>query len=347
MIHELSGRRLIAVRQLPNGGEAYNIHRLLQQKVLMDMEDLGFVGAYRKAFRLIRKRFPVADTQQVPDPISWAACSEYMPHIFTLHRVHVQSPPPASTMEMNPVEIAELFYDAGFYIWSSQTNSYDGLSFLRSAAATLDDSGYDKNAKIRADILCVHGLLLLNMGCVERSEGPKLLKQALDIRQRIYQEDTTSRDGDVLLQNAANDWALCLLNDHKFQEAGGIIKKCRDRYRLWGSEEENPFENSKYYGNYSVVLMWMGDLDEAIRFQERALQLTEQFAGRNAQYYRRAFMLGCYFVQKGDFHRALEQHLEVLTARLEMQGKHHESTMLSMYAVGATYHHLEKPKLAT
>jgi tetratricopeptide (TPR) repeat protein len=314
----------------------------------MDMEDLGFVDAYRKAFRLIRKKFPAADSQQVPDPENWAICSEYMPHVFALHRVHRQNAPSASMMDMDPVEIVKLFYDAGFYIWSRQTNSYDGLSFLQSATDILNELGDDRNAKIRADILCVYGLLLLNMGCVERAEGPNLLKQALEIRRRIYEEDTTSRDNDVLFQNAANDYSLCLLNEHKFEEAGIIIKNCRDRYLVWGTEDTNPWENSKYYGNYSVVLMWMGELDQAISYQMKSLQLTEQFAaGRSAQYYRRAFMLGCYLLQKGDYQGALEKHLEVLTARLEMQGKHHEHTMLSMYAVGAMYHHLNKPKLAT
>jgi tetratricopeptide (TPR) repeat protein len=347
MIHELSGRRLVTVKQLPNSGEAYSIHRLLQQKVLLDMEDLGFVDAYRKAFRLIRKKFPRANPQQVPTPSSWPICSEYMRHVFTLHRVHCQNAPSAPMMDMDPADIAKLFYDAGFYIWSSQTNSYDGLSFLQTAAKILEDSGHDENSRIRADILCVHGLQLLNMGCVERAQGPKLLERALKIRKRLYEENKASRDDDVLHQNAANDYALCLLNKHEFDRAGEIIRSCRERYLYWGTEDSNPWENSKYYGNYSIVLMWKGELDMAITYQEKSLQLMEQsVAGRSTQYYRRAYMLGCYLLQKEDLEGALEKHLEVLTARLEMQGKHHAHTMMSMYAVGAMYHHLGKPNMA-
>ncbi|KAK0385014.1 hypothetical protein NLU13_7492 [Sarocladium strictum] len=346
MINELKGRRLVTVRRLSNGEEVYSIHRLLQQKVLLDMEDLGFVDAFRKAFRLVRRKFPFADPQQVPKPSNWATCSEYMPHVFALHRVHRQNAS-ASVMEMNPVEIAKLFYDAAFYIWSRQTNSYDPLSFLKSASDILDRLDDEKNAKVRADILCIHGLLLLNMGCVERAKGPILLKQALEIRKRIYDADPTIRDNDVLCQNAANDYALCLLNEHKFIEAGEVIRSCRDRYLLWGSEDVNPWENAKYYGNYSVVLMWKGNLDEAINHQLKSLQLMEQYSTPGSLYYRRMFLLGCYLLQKGDYEGALDKHLEVLTARLEMQGKHHEHTISSIYAVGAMYHHLQKPKIAT
>lgn len=346
MINELSGRRLVNTKETSSGEPAYTIHRLLQQKILLDMEDYGFADAFRKAFRLIRKRFPIADPQQVPTRENWADCQEYMPHIFTFCRIFNQNSNLISTIGPNPVELAELFYDAGFYIWARQTTAYDGLAFLETAQKILEEIQMDPNAKIRADILCLTGLLLISSGCVERVNGLDRLRKAWQIRRNIY-EKYPEHDNDVLLQNAANDYSLSLLNEHLFDEAGKMISECHDRYLVWGPESENPFENSKYYGNYSTIHMWNGDMVKAIEFQEKCLMLIEQFSGRMALYYRRAFMLACILLQSGNVQSALDKHLEVLTARLELHGKHHEHTILSMYAVGAMYHHLGDLNTAT
>lgn len=346
MINELSGRRLLSTKDISNGEQAYTIHRLLQQKILLDMEDFAFADAFRKAFRLIRKRFPVADSQQVPDPQSWDTCQEYIPHVFRLRHVYDQNSPSTSMLEPAPIELAGLFYDAAFYIWARQTTAYDPLSFLGTAEKIIDDIGLDQNDKTRADILVLTCILLLNMGCVERAKGVALIERGWEIRKHIYNVNPV-HDNDVLLQNAVNEYSLFLLNEHRFEEAGKLIKGCRDRYLEWGPESINPFENSKYYGNYSTVLMWRGEMDEALKFQEIAMQLTEKFSGKKALYNRRAFTLANIRLQAGDIQGALDKHLEVLAARLELQGKHHEHTIMSTYAVGAMYHHLGDLDTAT
>lgn len=75
-----------------------------------------------------------------------------------------------------------------------------------------------------------------------------------------------SCDNDVLFQNVVNDYFLCFFNEYKFEEVGIIIKNCCDCYFVWGMEDINLWENLKYYGNYSVVLMWMGELDQVISY---------------------------------------------------------------------------------
>jgi tetratricopeptide (TPR) repeat protein len=346
MINELSGRRLLSDKKTSSDETAYTIHRLLQQKILLDMEDFGFADAFRKAFRLIRKRFPAADPQQVPNPHNWEECQEYLPHVSTFWGIYQQTAASATLGDPTPLELAELFYDAGFYIWARQTPSYNGLSFLESAEKILDDIKMNPYAKIRADILCATGLLLLNLGCVERRQGLDRLKDAWEIRKQIFDQHQT-HDNDVLRQNAANDYSLCLLNEHQFDEAGAMIRGCREQYLVWGPESENPFENSKYYGNYSIVLMVMGEMDKAIESQQHAIMLTERFSGKKAMYYRRSFLLACILLQAGDVQAAVDKHLEVLNARLEIHGKHNEYTIASMYAVGAMYHHLGDAITAT
>lgn len=184
------------------------------------------------------------------------------------------------------------------------------------------------------------------MGCVERRQASDILDNAWQIRRRIHDQHP-NHNNDVLFQNAANDYALCLLNDHQFEKAGGIFKQCREQYLKWAPEEHNPFENSKYYGNFSIVLMWRGAMDEAIRYQEHAIKLIRSFSGTKASYWRKKFMLACILLQAEDFQGALDLHLDVLKARLDLHGEQDEYTISSMYAVGAMYHHLGDLSVAT
>ncbi|KAH8881847.1 hypothetical protein GQ53DRAFT_886470 [Thozetella sp. PMI_491] len=335
MVERLSSRRLIRVSQSDDGEPIYSIHRILQQKIQLDMEDYDFADAFRKTFRLIRKRYPQAEPTQVPIPGAWEVCKNFMPHVYSFHRIYTENPQAAELSAPKPLDLAKLFYDAGFHVWAQQTTQYDGLAFLNTAEEILDRLETNPFHKLRADIHCITGLLLLMMGSSDREQATQRLKHALNIRENIWIDQPTF-DNDVMYRNAATDYSLCLLNQHKFKEAGEIMTDCYKRYKVWGSEVDNPFEYSKYYGNYSIVLMWKGQIAEAIDFIERCIQYTEKFSdGKSSQYWRRQFLLGCYLLQSGDLQGALDKHLETLDARLELVGKHHEATMLSMYAVGA------------
>lgn len=341
MIKQLSGRRLIHLKLSANGEEeAYGIHRLLQSQIHLDMNDYSFADAFRKVFHLLRRIFPRGDPKQIPRRATWALCKKYMPHLLSFHLTFQKNAHRSTIDRLKTPALAELFYDAGFYVWSCQGTGYDGLEFLKSADAILDENKAAADAILRANIHCMAGLLLLNLGVTERRQGTKRLQEARRMRQVIFEKDPTP-EKDVMFRNAANDYALCLLNLHKFDEAATIFEGCFRRYQVWGSEENNPFEYSKYYGNYSVVLMWQGKTQEAIDSMKRCLEYTEKFSGRKAQYYRRQFMLACQILQHGDVSGALEMHLAILNARLGLHGKLHEFTMDSTYAVGRMYHHVD------
>jgi len=340
MIEQLDRQKLIRIKT-DSGEEAYIIHRVLQDKIQSDLDNYSFADAFRKAFRLIRKRYPLSDPQQVPVPKQLEVCKKYMPHVQAFHVTffeHTSYHGMTSIGEVDPIELAGLFYDAGFFVWGGQSTAYDGLPFLETAERILMEMKVDPNAKIRADINCINGLLLLNMGYVERREGAGKLEAAWEIRKKLYDQNET-RDNDVLSQNAANDWCICLMNMYRFEVARELLQGCLTRYKMWGTEEENPFEYSKFYGNYSVVLLWEGKVEEAIEYCQKCLVLTEEFGQRKSQYYRRLFFLGCLYLQAGELQKALDTHMETLRERIALQGKHHENTIMSMYAVAAIFHY--------
>jgi tetratricopeptide (TPR) repeat protein len=339
MIRLLSGRKLIDIKTGIDGGESYKIHRLLQQKIVLDIgAQLKFDSAMRKATRLVRKRFPESPAIQAPAPQNWKMCKEYMPHVFSLLRAYKDAQENFPKFKRSK-KLAGLFYDAGFYIWDHQATGHDGLAFLDAGEDILDKLGVDEMAERRADIHCISGLLRNAMGCQQRVESLQRLKRALHIRKHIYdaQMDTYSRTRDVLLQNAATDYGILLLNRYDFLEAEEIFESCLRRYRVWGAEEEIPFEYSKYYYNMGIVRMWQEKPDESIQFLRHSVELVEAAFGKEGQYWDNYFMLACFIRQSGDMQTSLDMHLEILKARLDQVGKHSKSTILSTYAVGVMY----------
>ncbi|KAK0701724.1 hypothetical protein B0T26DRAFT_660161 [Lasiosphaeria miniovina] len=338
MIRQLSGRKLIDVKTNEGGAESYRIHRLLQTKIVIDIgAQLKFDSAMTKATRLVRKRFPKSPAIQAPAPQNWKRCKEYMPHVFGLLRAFKHAQRDFHGFEQTE-EMADLFYDAGFFIWDSQANVHDGLAFLDAAENVLDSEDVEEDPKSprRADILCMSGLLLNGMGCERRAECLDKLQRALDIRKHVYDAAAPAytRDQDVLLQNAACDFAILLLNEYKFDEASVIFEDCLRHYKKWDTEDKIPFEYSKYYYNMGIVHMCKERLDEALKFLQHSVELAEAAFGKEGQYWDNYFMLACCVLQSGDFQRALGMHLETLKAKLEQQGKHSKGTILSTYAVG-------------
>ncbi|KAK3374504.1 hypothetical protein B0T24DRAFT_297481 [Lasiosphaeria ovina] len=341
MIRQLSGRKLIDVKTNEGGAESYRIHRLLQTKIVIDIgAQLKFDSAMTKATRLVRKRFPKSPTIQAPAPQNWKRCKEYMPHVFGLLRAFKHAQRDFHGFEQTE-EMADLFYDAGFFIWDSQANVHDGLAFLDAAENVLDSEDVEEDlmSPRRADILCMSGLLLNGMGCERRAECLDKLQRALDIRKHVYDAAAPAytRDQDVLLQNAACDFAILLLNEYKFDEASIIFEDCLRHYKKWDTEDKIPFEYSKYYYNMGIVHMCKERLDEAFKFLQHSVELAEAAFGKEGQYWDNYFMLACCVLQSGDFQRALGMHLETLKAKLEQQGKHSKGTILSTYAVGEMY----------
>jgi tetratricopeptide (TPR) repeat protein len=343
MIRQLSGRKLIEVRTKEDGTESYSIHRLLQQKIVLDSgEQLKFDSALRKATRLVKKRFPESPAIQAPAPDNFEKCARYMPHVYSLLRAFIDAEEQFPKFE-RVKELAELFYDVGFYIWDRRATEYDGLAFLGAAERILDHVKEDENGELRADIHCISGLLRINMGCQQRDESLRRLQLARGIREHIYQKDPTDNNNDILLQNAACDYGILLINKYEYKEAECIFLDCLSRYRIWGSEEDVPFEYSKYYYNTGVVRMWQGDIDEAIRLVHRSVELLKAHNGEEGQYWDNYFMLACLYLQAGttqSMQKALDLHLLICNAKLDLLGRHSSSTILSTYAVGAMYSHM-------
>ncbi len=226
MINQLSGRRLISIRQKNSDHPVYGIHRLLQQKILMDLTSLRFDEAFEQSFCLVRKCYPRASAIQVPEPEKWPDCEKNMPHVYSLWRNY------KDLSRIKPsFELAQLFYDAGFHIWERQTTAYNGLLFLDTANEMLDRIDYNPNHKLRADIYSIMAQCYDALGVRSKDQCIALCENALRIRQEIYDADPADEvnNTDVLLQNATTDMITCFLNKYMCEKAAEVAKSCHVR----------------------------------------------------------------------------------------------------------------------
>ncbi|KAH8678133.1 hypothetical protein BX600DRAFT_507102 [Xylariales sp. PMI_506] len=337
-ISQLSSRKLIAVSNDKDGQDVYKMHRLLQQKILADLAGPKFSEYFKSVFHLIRENLPEASAIQVPEPQKWAKHKTVMPHVVSLLRNYRRGP------WIKPsLDLAQLFYDAGFHAWEQQTTVHHGKSFLLAAEAMLDEISYDRDAKLRADI---HAIIAdwCNSLLDERDEALRRAEMALDIRRKIYDQCAEPKDRakDMLYRNATNDLALILLNQNKFMETIPLYESCLKQYRIWGTEAVLPFEYAKYYVNHGAVKMWRGEYTEAIRSLEKALALLEQHSTETWHYWKYKFFLGCVMLQSGSIQDAKAVHLQALDSRVRLFGRYDEGSISSTYAVGAMYHHLHE-----
>ena len=68
------------------------------------------------------------------------------------------------------------------------------------------------------------------------------------------------------------EYAISLLHYHRYEQAEPVIEKCLTKFKEWDTEEEIPFEYSKYYNKIALVRMYQGRFDEAIKLAEDELR---------------------------------------------------------------------------
>ncbi|KAH7333289.1 hypothetical protein BKA65DRAFT_538964 [Rhexocercosporidium sp. MPI-PUGE-AT-0058] len=275
---------------------------------------IRFARVFDKVYCLVRKENPPSSPIQAPEPLKWRTCKIYLPHVLSLWHAFTSPPSPLKPM----LELATLFYDAGFHAWERQVNIADGIGYLETAEAMLNDMGVDENVKMRADIHCILAMSFESHGPRKDMAILNRRTEAMRIRTLIHKADL-SRESDVLLTNSRNDYGLSLLGSYCFDEAGRIFEACYERYCCWGSEEQIPFEYAKYYTHTARVKMW--HFQDAIRLCCRGVELLEQAVGHTWTPFLSQFILDYILLQSGDLQGALDLHLQVFTARKKICGK--------------------------
>jgi tetratricopeptide (TPR) repeat protein len=321
------------------------IHRSLQRGILykLDKQVESRQAVFEQAFSIVRQITPSASPIQVPNPRFWSEFEAAVPQIFALRSAFLGSQPQIE----GSVQFAELLYDAGFNTWEREM-SYSGLQLLETAEQILDDLGYDENAKLRADIHAIAGIICDNIGISRKAQGLLHRQKALKIRQMVVDEagESVTRDQEILLYNAMNDVAESLLQSYGYQEAEVLVESCKVQYAKWGTEDEFPFEYGKYYRNIGAVRCLQRRFEEAITSTERAVELIGLDTGVGPRYLFYMYDSACHVLQAGDLETSLKIHREIFETREDVCGEFNDVTLQSAYTIGALYHHLGDPQMA-
>jgi hypothetical protein len=340
MVQDLSQRRLITVKNF-EGRDVLQIHRLLQHRLLQDMNTNQQENdqIFRLAFELVRQRLP-RPSFDTPEASKWNLFKEYLPHVLSLQRVYA-----GGTSIITPyVDLAQLFRDGGILLWQRFIFN-DAVKLLNSAESILDKLDV-KEDQLRADIHIATTLLIQYFGISHRAESRDRFWKILQIR-REYKANTPpekyTQDDGYKLNHAFADYANALLQFNDYKRAEPIYQKCYASTLEWGAEVDNPFECAKLNHHMAFCKMYRRDFDEAIRLSKRAIELVQMFDESNQQLLLRyRFDLACIILQSGDKERALEMHKQILSARMDLQGRASYFTLQSYYAVGALCSYLGK-----
>lgn len=335
MTSELARRRLIAIKA-EDGQDTLGIHRALQLKILKDLDKdpQNREKVFRQAFMLVRKKFPTPSPIQVPEPHKWPVYIKYVPHILSLRKVFTES-----VIRLAPsAEFARLLSDGGMSLWErAKTN--ESLQLLRSAESILNQISSNEEM-LKADINLIIGNLLEGQGFACLPESLDRFQKALNARleyQKITPPEKYTKNDEILLYNAHSDYAVALLQYNNYIQAEPIFDRCLAKYREWGTDEEIPYEYSKYNHNMALCSMYRRDFEKAIRLAERSVQNMFMATGQSPSTNAWNFTLACIVLQSGDAKRALILHREVLEARIQQHGTSNFLTSQSYYSVGALH----------
>jgi hypothetical protein len=237
----------------------------------------------------------------------------------------------------------ELFRDGGVLLWQRYIFT-DALNLLNSAEKILDSLECSED-HLRVDIHITTNLLIQYFGISHRAESRDRLWKILEFRLKTEakaEPGTSTREDEALLNNARADYANALLQFNNYKEAEPIYQKCYKKCLEWGQEQDNAFECAKLNHHMAYCHMYRRDFVGAIKLAEKAVALVSLVGGDKQLTLRYKFDLACIILQSGDINRALEMHKQILTARLDLQGRASYFTLQSYYAVGALCSYLGK-----
>ncbi|EFX06376.1 nb-arc domain containing protein [Grosmannia clavigera kw1407] len=373
IISKLKGQSIVTEKR-QGERETYNVHRLLQARLLQDMNgnQAERDEIFMLAFSLIRSRLP-RPSLDTPEPHKWNAFKEYLPHVLSLQRAYAN---PLSIVTVRPFRgLAELFKDGGVLLWQRYVHG-DALKLLHSAEKILDqvrqysdksdksDGGHDEgdsdeDENLRAEVNITINLLLQYFGISFRKEIRDRSAAILAYHERVARRrgrDKGVDDGDhggsddyedqLMVSNARADYANTLLQFNDFRQAEPIYEACLATFSAAAStsakdnsDSNTAFALAKLHHHLAYCRMYRHQFDEAVELADQAVRIIERVSDM-AMALRYRFDLACITLQSGRREQALALHQGILKARLGFQGRASYFTLQSQYAVAALCHYL-------
>jgi hypothetical protein len=333
-------RFVVEAKGKHEGREIYNVHRVLQARLLQEMNanPQERDEIFRIAFDLVRYRLP-RPSLDTPELSKWNAFKEYLPHVLSLQRAYAY---PLSITTPTPfLGLAELFKDGGVLLWQRYIYN-DALKLLNSAEKILDQLEDDEES-LRAEINITINLLLQYFGISHRKESRDRFEWILRYREKIVENagDAVSREDEILLNNAAADYANALLQFNDYEAAEPIYQQCYKQDSELDVEGDDgvAFALAKLIHHIAYCKMYQRDFGKAVQLAEEAVTAIDKLGDKQITL-RYQFDLACIILQSGHKEKALALHRKILDARLGLRGRASYFSLQSQYAYAALCHYV-------
>ena len=280
----------------------------------------------------------------------WPEFSRYVPQVLALCQNSLWPVPPIDL----DFGFAEMLSNIGTFLWhTGQIRECDFAMQTAESIIKRQPSLVQESPECEAlisDIYLVTGILADCIGVSRRRQSLEHRQILLKLREKelaAIPPGQVTVDDEIRWGNAKGDLACAYLQRAEFQKTREIMEELLVYYQKWGSEDQYPFEYSKYYHHLGHVLMAQGEPDKAIEYSRKGMQLDEAHAGGvDSAVLIDCYDLACLLFNAGRVAESLALHQEVLEKRLDICGKNSQFTLESHEAVGILLHILDQNLLA-
>ncbi|KAI1123776.1 P-loop containing nucleoside triphosphate hydrolase protein [Nemania abortiva] len=351
---DLGHRQLI--KWIDSDGEKYlEIHRSLQMDLLSGLAQHRDCSRRNVVFTevtaMIQAVLPEATRLQQNEKEIWPIFIRYAPQVLAL-RQNSQWPVPPIQLSLS---FAKMLSNVGTFLWHTGQ--------IRECTAAMDTAesiierqppevrGHQDVEMLLSDIYLVVGIVADCIGVSRRRQSLDYRLKLLELRERELggiPPELVSRDDEIRWGNAKGDLACAYLQRCEFRKTRDIMEELYNNYyQKWGSEEEIPYEYSKYWHHMGHVLMAEGQPDKAIEWSLKGMELDLAHAGSiDSTVLVDLYDVACLLFNAGRIEESLEAHEEVLDKRIRTCGKGAQFTLESYEAVGIIQHMLGRDKEA-
>lgn len=287
---------------------------------------------------------PEANRLQQNEQSLWPVFYQYVPQVLAVLQ-NSQWPNPPLKLDF---AFATMLSNVGTFLWHTGQIKMCDLAMLTALRIIEEQPKVVQDApqvqSVLSDILLVTGILADCIGVSRREDSLQHRLKLLQLREEELQTKRASAqatvDDEIRWGNAKGDLACAYLQRNDFHKTREIMEELFEcYYKRWGTEDEYPYEYSKYYHHLGFVLMAEGKPQEALNFSNKGVQLELTHSGEvDSTVLISRYDLACLKFNAGQISEATSDHQEVLKERIQLCGKGNQFTLESHEAVGILLH---------
>lgn len=232
-------------------------------------------AAFNRMIRLLREHFPPPSPLQIAEASMWPRLTQVLPHVLSALKAFERASP-SMTGDMF---LAKLLCDVGGMDLYDRGRILEAYRINHTVGKILDRLGYPLATPLRGDALAIMGICTDFMALSKRQEGLKIREMQQKIRKlcfaNIPQDKVTYHD-EVRLYKSYTDLVCSQQQINSFAQVRENLEECLIQYKLWGSEQDHPYEYSKYYNQMAYVLLYENQGQEAVAYSKKGYELVEE-----------------------------------------------------------------------